>query len=161
MTNAEFISQVEQMVEQLPIALMRMREHPEKRGALLYSGPVPDVSQFHEWVEKALWMLENSAVVARNLPAGKFVALAYKDGYVVISEDLKDSLPAEMYNACHVVTYSDFGLKRETTCLVFTHVPFELSIVFEGDACMVFLVGNSLADVVVYSPERLKQIMVH
>lgn len=161
MTNTEFISQVEQMVSQLPIALMRMKEHPEKRGALLYAGPVPDVSKFNEWVEKALWMLENSAVAARNLPAGKFVALAYKDGYVVISEDLKKSLSEEMCRTCHVITYTDLGIEREATCLVFTHTPFELSIVFEGDVCMVFLVGNSAADVVVYSPERLRQIMVH
>jgi hypothetical protein len=161
MTNTEFISQIEQMVAQLPTDLMRMKELPEKRGALLYSGPVPDVSQFHEWVEKALWMLENSAVAARNLPAGKFVALAYKGGYVIISDDLKDSLSEEMFKACRVVTYSDFGLERGSTCLVFTRVPFELSIVFNGDVCMVFLAGNSEADVVVYSPERLRQIMVH
>lgn len=160
MTNTDFVSSIELLVEKLPLALMKMKEHPEKRGALLYSGVLPDVSQFHEWVEKTLWMLENSAVAARSLPSGKFVALAYKDGYVVVSEDLKDSLSEEMRRACNVATYTEFGLKREATCLVFTHVPFELSIVFEGDTCMVFLAGNPAADVVVYSPERLRQIMV-
>ena len=159
--STSFTSHIAQLVEQLPIALMKMKEQPEKRGALLYAGAIPGVSQFGEWVEKALWMLENSAVAARNLPSGKFVALAYKDGYVVISEDLKDSLSEEMHRACHVATYADFGLERQETCLVFTHVPFELSIVLEGEMCMVFLAGNPAADVVVYSPERLRQIMVH
>jgi hypothetical protein len=159
--DTSLVSNIGLLIEQLPIALIKMKETPEKRGALVYAGPTPDASQFQEWVEKALWMLENSAVAARNLPSGKFVALAYKGGYVVISEDLKPALSEEMQRACHVATYSDFGLEKESTCLVFTHVPFELSIVFEGDMCMVFLAGNPAADVVVYSPERLRQIMVH
>lgn len=161
MTNEEFTSSIAQLIKQMPLALMTLKEIPEKRGGLLYAGPIPDVSQFKEWVEKALWMLENSAVAARNLPSGKFVALAYKDGYVVISDDIKDSLSEEMYRACNVATYADFGIERESTCLVFTQVPFEMSIMFDGDTCMVFLAGNSSADVVVYSRERLRQIMVH
>lgn len=159
--KTDFTSSIEQMVANLPIALMRMKETPEKRGALLYAGTIPDPSQFKEWVEKALWMLETSAVATRSMPSGKFVALAYKDGYVVISKDLEDSLSEEMRRACAVATYDDFGIDKTSTCLVFTHVPFELSILFEGDTCMVFLAGNTAADVVVYSEERLKQIMVH
>lgn len=160
MTHTDFISHIRQLIEQLPLSLMKLKDTPEKRGALLYAGAIPDTSQFKEWVEKAFWMLENSAVAARNLPAGRFVALAYKDGYVVVSNDIKDSLSEEIQSACSVATYEDFGIERKETCLVFTRVPFELSIVCDGDDCMVFLVGNPMADVVVYSPERLRRIVV-
>lgn len=161
MTNDEFTSNIAQLIKQMPLELMTFNEVSEKRGALLYHGPIPDVSMFNEWVEKALWMLETSAVATRNMPSGKFVALAYKNGYVVVSNDLKDSLSEEMYSACNVATYSDFGIERKLTCLVFTQIPFEMRIVFNGDTCMVFLVGNHAADVVVYSQERLRQIVVN
>jgi len=160
MTQQEFASSIDNAIEQLPLALMKLKDEPVKRGALLYAGELPDTSIFNEWVEKVLWMLENSAVAARNLPTGKFVAMAYKDGYVVISDDLNESLSEDMRRVCSVATYAEFGVNRNSTCLVFTKIPFELSIVFENETCMVFLVGNPAADVVVYSPERLRQIMV-
>lgn len=160
MMNTDFASSIEQLIAQLPVPIMKMKEHPEKRGALLYAGPTPDVSKFSEWIEKALWMLENSAVATRTLPAGKFVALAYKGGYIVVSADIKDALSEEIRNACNVVTYDEFDMDRAETCLVFTKCPFELSVVFDGETCMVFLAGNPEADIVIHSPERLRQIML-
>jgi hypothetical protein len=157
-----FIESCSKLVNELPLPIMSLRSVPERKGALLYSGEIPDdaSSVFNEWVEKALWMLENSAVLARNLPTGKFVALAYKNGYVVISNDLNDMLSEEMRTACQVASYEDFGLNRESTCLVLTQTPFELSICVDGSNCTVFLIGNPKADIVVYSKARLNQIVV-
>lgn len=163
MMTSNLIVQCQNLIDALPLPLITLKGVPEKRGALLHAGKISNIEEmFAEWIDKAFWMLENSAVVARNLPTGKFVALAYKDGFVVVSDELKGSLSEEIQRACTVATYSEFNLHREDTCLIFTHTPFELSIVEDADGqCMVFLIGNAKADVVVHSAERLKQIVVN
>lgn len=160
--NSQFIQKCQKAIEQLPLRLITMKDVPEKRGALLYAGDIPDNTDIvQQWVDKAFWMLENSAVAARNLPKGRFVSLAYKGGYVIISDDIKNDLSEEMHRACQVATYSDFGINRNHTCLVCTYTPFELSVIIENDKCLAFLIGNPKADIVVYSEDRLNKMMVY
>ena len=150
---------IEAKVDALPCPILQLCPSEERGGALISAeGALPDNidAAFAQWVDRALWMLENSGVPVRHLPTGKYVALAYNGGHVVISEDLFDELSDDMHRACTVTTYETLGLSRERTCVIFTRTPFLLSVnVYTGE---VFLKTDAKADVVVYSPERIAQI---
>ncbi|MBS1722661.1 MAG: hypothetical protein JSS66_06580 [Armatimonadetes bacterium] len=141
--------------------VLTVAEDPRASGALVYSGDEPPkAGHFQEWVAMALWMLENSGVAVRNLPNGKYVALAYKGGYVVISSDMVEELSEEMRQACTVCTFEELGVpSRERTCIIFTATPFVLSVLHANNGKhMAFLCPNTQADAVVFSPTRLANL---
>lgn len=157
----KFLDTLRPLVDSLPCKLLSVDENMEYGGALLYAGDLDEakiIATFPEWVEKAFWILENSGVAVRNLPTGKYVALAYKGGQVVISEDIVGDLSEEMHRACTTTLYESMGIQRTQTCLIYTQTPFEIGVFEHNGQHLVFLKTNSMADVVIFSPTRSAQI---